>query len=120
VETAQTAQRCRPLGARPNDSKRPVHIGVTEGTRTPDPQGHDLRSVTRVARAWQVNDGGDDTVDHDAVDAYQPYHAARADLLARTGCTAEAITAYDRAIELTSNPTEHRVLARQREVLTAG
>jgi RNA polymerase sigma-70 factor (ECF subfamily) len=67
-----------------------------------------------------VNDGGDDTVDHDAVDAYQPYHAARADLLARTGRTAEAITAYDRAIELTSNPTEHRFLARQREVLTAG
>ncbi len=61
-----------------------------------------------------------DTVDHDAVDAYQPYHAARADLLARTGRTAEAITAYDRAIELTTNPAEHRFLAQQREVLTAG
>jgi RNA polymerase sigma-70 factor, ECF subfamily len=61
-----------------------------------------------------------DTVDPDAVDAYQPYHAARADLLARTGRTAEAITAYDRAIELTTNPAEHRFLARQREVLTAG
>jgi RNA polymerase sigma-70 factor, ECF subfamily len=61
-----------------------------------------------------------DTVDHDAVDAYQPYHAARADLLARTGRTAEAITAYDRAIELTTNPAEHRFLAQQREILTAG
>ncbi len=60
-----------------------------------------------------------DTVDHDTVDAYQPYHAARADLLARTGRTAEAITAYDRAIELTTNPAEHRFLARQREVLTS-
>ena len=61
-----------------------------------------------------------DTVDDDAVDTYQPYHAARADLLARTGRTAEAITAYDRAIELTTNPAEHRFLTRQREVLTAG
>jgi RNA polymerase sigma-70 factor, ECF subfamily len=56
-----------------------------------------------------------DTVDHDAVDAYQPFHAARADLLARTGRTAEAITAYDRAIELTTNPAEHRFFAQQRE-----
>jgi RNA polymerase sigma-70 factor (ECF subfamily) len=61
-----------------------------------------------------------DTVAHDAIDAYQPYHAARADLLARTGRTAEAIRAYDRAIELTTNPAEHRFLARQRAVLTAG
>jgi RNA polymerase sigma-70 factor (ECF subfamily) len=60
-----------------------------------------------------------DTVDHDAVDAYQPYHAARADLLARTGRTSEAITAYDRAIELTTNPADHRFLTRQRAVLTA-
>jgi RNA polymerase sigma-70 factor, ECF subfamily len=61
-----------------------------------------------------------DTVDHDAVDAYQPYHAARADLLARAGRTAEAITAYDRAIELTTNPAEHGFLSHQREILTAG
>jgi RNA polymerase sigma-70 factor, ECF subfamily len=61
-----------------------------------------------------------DTVDHDALDAYQPYHAARADLLARAGRTAEAITAYDRAIELTTNPAEHGFLSHQREILTAG
>ena len=53
-----------------------------------------------------------------ALDDYQPYHAARADLLARAGRTDEAITAYDRAIELTSNPAELEFLIRQRE--TAG
>jgi RNA polymerase sigma-70 factor (ECF subfamily) len=56
-----------------------------------------------------------DGIDHDAVDAYQPYYAARADLLARAGRTAEAIGAYDRAIELTTNPAERRFLAQQRD-----
>jgi RNA polymerase sigma-70 factor (ECF subfamily) len=61
-----------------------------------------------------------DAVDHDAVAAYQPFHATRADLLARAGRTHEALAAYDRAIELTPNPAEHRFLTRQREVLAAG
>jgi RNA polymerase sigma-70 factor (ECF subfamily) len=61
-----------------------------------------------------------DTVDHDTVDASRPYHATRADLLARTGRTPEAITTYDRALELTTNPAEHRFLTQQREILTAG
>ena len=46
--------------------------------------------------------------------AYQPFHAARADLLARAGQLDDAVTAYDRAIELTTNPTERRFLRSQR------
>jgi RNA polymerase sigma-70 factor, ECF subfamily len=46
---------------------------------------------------------------------YQPYHAARADLLARAGRRDAAVAAYDRAIELTANPTERRFLERQRQ-----
>ena len=50
----------------------------------------------------------------EALDDYQPLHAARADLLARAGRRAEALEAYDRALELTSNPAEHEFLLRQR------
>ncbi len=49
------------------------------------------------------------------LDGYQPYHAAQADLLARAGRTDEALAAYTRAIELTSNPAEREFLERQRE-----
>jgi len=46
---------------------------------------------------------------------YQPYHAARADLLTRAERIDEAITAYDRAIELTANAAEREFLGRQRQ-----
>ena len=55
-----------------------------------------------------------DALDPDTLADYQPYHATRADLLARSGRTNEAIDAYNRAIELTTNPTEHRLLTNQR------
>ena len=48
---------------------------------------------------------------------YQPYHAARADLLARTGRHDEALAAYERAIELTANVVERAFLVRQRGAL---
>ncbi len=53
-------------------------------------------------------------IDIDAVATYQPFHAARADLLARCGRIDEAATAYDRAIELTDNPFERNFLEEQR------
>jgi RNA polymerase sigma-70 factor (ECF subfamily) len=45
---------------------------------------------------------------------YQPYHAARADLLARAGDHDAALAAYDRAIELSANPAEQHFLRDQR------
>jgi RNA polymerase sigma-70 factor (ECF subfamily) len=48
---------------------------------------------------------------------YQPYHAAHADLLARTGRHHEAQAAYDRALELTTNPVERAFLLHQRSAL---
>jgi RNA polymerase sigma-70 factor (ECF subfamily) len=59
-----------------------------------------------------------EAVDRDLVDAYQPYYATRADLLARAGQDDEALDAYDRAIALSANPAERRFLERQRESLT--
>jgi RNA polymerase sigma-70 factor (ECF subfamily) len=49
---------------------------------------------------------------------YQPYHAARADLLARAQRIDEAMEAYDRAIELTANAAEREFLSRQRQNAT--
>ncbi|MGA2970447.1 MAG: RNA polymerase sigma factor [Acidimicrobiales bacterium] len=53
-------------------------------------------------------------IDPSSLDNYQPYHAARADFLARVGRLDEAAAAYDRAIELTSNTVERDFLTRQR------
>jgi RNA polymerase sigma-70 factor, ECF subfamily len=57
--------------------------------------------------------------DRSALADYQPYHAARADLLVRTGDRDGAVAAYDRAIELTVNPTERGFLDAQRAVAIA-
>lgn len=51
------------------------------------------------------------------LEEYQPYHAARANLLARAGQRDAARTAYDRAIDLSSNPAERRFLEQQRGAL---
>jgi len=52
------------------------------------------------------------------LDDYQPYHAARADLLRRAGRIEEAAVAYERALELTTNPAERRFLIDQRDGMT--
>jgi RNA polymerase sigma-70 factor (ECF subfamily) len=58
-------------------------------------------------------------IDGDGLQGYQPYHAARADLLARVGRTEDAINAYDRAIELTDSAVERRFLEAQRDAAIA-
>ena len=56
-------------------------------------------------------------IDPAPLENYQPYHAVRADLLARAGRRPEAVAAYDRAIELATNPIERDFLVRQRAAL---
>ena len=48
------------------------------------------------------------------LDAYQPFHAANAELLSRCGRTSAALAAYDRAIDLTSNPSDAAFLRHRR------
>ncbi len=55
-----------------------------------------------------------DALDTSALEDYQPYHAAKADLLAHAGERSAARAAYDRAIELSANPTERAFLEQQR------
>lgn len=60
-------------------------------------------------------------IDADELADYQPFHAARADLLARAGSPEEALVAYDRAIALTTNAAEQAFLESQRaRVVDAG
>jgi RNA polymerase sigma-70 factor, ECF subfamily len=56
-----------------------------------------------------------ESLDVTLLEDYQPYHATRADLLARAGRRHAAVAAYDRAIELTANLTERHFLERQRK-----
>lgn len=49
-----------------------------------------------------------------ALDDYQPFHAARADLLARVGKRDAAAVAYERALALTANIVERQFLEQQR------
>ena len=47
------------------------------------------------------------------LDGYHLWHATRADLLRRSGAPAAAAEAYGRALELTDNDAERRLLRRQ-------
>lgn len=51
--------------------------------------------------------------DREQLEAYQPFHAARADLLRRAGRAGEAATAYRRAIALADSAPERRFLAQR-------
>jgi RNA polymerase sigma-70 factor (ECF subfamily) len=51
----------------------------------------------------------------EVLDRYQPFHAARADLLRRAGRFEEAEAAYRRAVELSRNVAERRFLERRME-----
>jgi RNA polymerase sigma-70 factor, ECF subfamily len=57
---------------------------------------------------------------HEELDNYHIFHAARADLLRRSGSREEAAKSYSRALELVANDSERRYLQRRlREVQSA-
>jgi RNA polymerase sigma-70 factor (ECF subfamily) len=78
--------------------------------------------VVEVNRAVALGMAGDpaaglavlDAVD---LDDYQPFHAARAELLRRSGDSVGADSAYARAIELSANAVERAELERRRAAL---
>jgi RNA polymerase sigma-70 factor (ECF subfamily) len=53
----------------------------------------------------------------DSLAGYHAYHATRADLLRRIGCSQQSRVAYDRAIELAGNTAETAYLTRRRDQL---
>jgi RNA polymerase sigma-70 factor (ECF subfamily) len=58
-----------------------------------------------------------ESLDGALLEDYQPYHAARADVLVRAGRRHAARAAYDRAIRLSANPAERQFLERQRDAV---
>jgi RNA polymerase sigma-70 factor (ECF subfamily) len=54
------------------------------------------------------------------LDTYQPFHAAHAELLSRCGRTQAALAAYDRAIDLASNPSDAIFLSHRRSQAARG
>ena len=62
----------------------------------------------------------DEIADDARLADYQPYWAARAGLLARSGDVAAADAAYQRAIGLEADPAVRRFLQRRRDALRAG
>lgn len=55
----------------------------------------------------------DDIEPTSQIESFQPYHAVRADLLARANRMTEAVDAYEQAIALTTNNSETRFLRRR-------
>ncbi len=47
------------------------------------------------------------------LDRYAPFHVSRADLLGRLGRTGQAVEAYDRGLELSTNPVQRAFLERR-------
>ncbi|QEE46080.1 sigma-70 family RNA polymerase sigma factor [Rhizobium sp. WL3] len=60
-----------------------------------------------------------DRLDAEALFDFLPFHAARADLLARQGRAHAALEAYDRAMALSPGEAERRFLERRRDALVA-
>jgi RNA polymerase sigma-70 factor (ECF subfamily) len=104
TDWAQIAQlygalaRCAPSPV--VDVNRAVAIGMACGPRAGLAVLDDLASDRRMA-------------------GYQPFHAARADLLRRAGDERAAAVAYDRAIALSANAIEKAELERRRAALAA-
>jgi RNA polymerase sigma-70 factor (ECF subfamily) len=83
----------------------------------PDPVV-ELNWAVAVAMAGDL-DGGLARIDRlaPALDGYQYFHAARADLLRRSGARAEAAAAYARALELAGSGAERAFLRRRLDEL---
>lgn len=79
-------------------------------------------AINRAVAVAEVHGAGaglaalDDVDVTSQVESFQPYHAVRADLLARLDRFAEAASAYERAITLTENDSEKRFLRHRLDI----
>ena len=70
-----------------------------------------LAETGAMAQAWALLDG------LEGLEDYQPWHAARAAILARLGRRRDAFAAYERAIALATNPGDILFLQARRDAL---
>jgi RNA polymerase sigma-70 factor (ECF subfamily) len=78
--------------------------------------------INRAVALAEVKGAGEalaelDSLDADALSEFLPFFAARADMLAREGKTADALNAYDSALALSPGEAERRFLQRRRDML---
>jgi RNA polymerase sigma-70 factor (ECF subfamily) len=111
VEAAIAALHCEPIV----DWPQIAELYRVLGRLAPSP-------VVEVNRAVALGMAGDPRaglalLEPLDLDRYQPFHAARAELLLRAGDRAGADGAYARAIELSANALERAELERRRESL---
>ncbi|MEL7691217.1 RNA polymerase sigma factor [Citromicrobium bathyomarinum] len=80
-----------------------------------------INRAVALSRAHSPEDGlaAMDELDAKTLADFLPFHAARADMLARAGRGEQARAAYDAALALEPEPAEARFLAAQRDALTA-
>lgn len=79
-----------------------------------------INQAVAVSYACSVSDALamlDDAAKNGRLARYQPYHAAKADLLARSGDKTGAIVSFQTAISLSENQTEKAFLKRKLEVI---
>ena len=73
----------------------------------------ELNRAVAIALAEEPERGLELVDGIDGLERYHLFHSARADLLRRSGRLGEAAAAYGRALELATNPVEHRFLERR-------
>ena len=73
-----------------------------------------LNRAVAVALGGELEAGLSEIDSLSGLDEYQPYHAARGDLLRRLGRRPEAAVAYNAALALTTSDPERRFLERRR------
>jgi RNA polymerase sigma-70 factor, ECF subfamily len=80
----------------------------------------DLNRAAAVAMAEGLDEGLTLIDRIEGLDDYYLLHSARADLLRRSGRASEAVAAYRRALELTTNPVERSFLERRLAQVASG
>jgi RNA polymerase sigma-70 factor, ECF subfamily len=114
VEAAIAAVHCEAASVETTDWEDVSALYATLRGLAPSPIAA-LNHAVAIAEAGSPQAGlalADDVAE--ALDSYHLLHTTRAELLVRLGRTADALAAYDRALELVSNDAERAHLTRRR------
>jgi RNA polymerase sigma-70 factor (ECF subfamily) len=117
LQAAIGAEHARVPSAETTDWARIAHFYRWLAAVQPSPVV-DLNRAVAIAMAEGPDRGLELIREIDGLDEYLHLHAARADLLRRVGRAEEAGAAYERALDLVSNPVERRFLEHRLAQLT--
>jgi RNA polymerase sigma-70 factor (ECF subfamily) len=112
IQAAIAALHASALRAEDTDWERVLGLYDELMTLAPSPVV-ELNRAVAVAFARGLNEGLD-LIEQLALAEYQWWHSARADLYRRLGRNEDSVAAYDRALDLATNPVERAFLERRR------